>query len=177
LNQKQAAAKIHVERLQKRNEIIARIERLKIKIPIAKYNTAQAENRRLKQERNEAQARKAELQARDEPLKIRADNYKARLQGRERQCEKASESLNRTLAEIKKCENKSVEYEDEAAERDRDILRIKKKVSKRRAELEDLERDIVKLEKTAKKYEQNLERMGEDPTTEIQVRVVFRNIN
>ena len=173
LNQKQAAAKVHVDRLQKRNEIIARIEKLKVRIPIAKYTAAQAETRRLKDIRNDAKVESDRLKERDKPLQDRATAYEKRKQGRLRLFEKASESLKKTLAEIKACENKSVTFEEEALDREREIRRIRKEGGKRKAALEEIAKEIRKLEHAAKKAQENLERLGPDDTAQVQVHLVL----
>ena len=172
MNQKQATAQVTVDRLHKRNEIIARIEKLKLRIPIAKYATAQAEHRRLKEVRNEAKAEADRLQERDKPLKEQANAYEARKLGRLRLYEKANESLAETMKKIKACEDKSGQFEDEAMARENEIRRIKKQVGKRKAKLEELKDEIKKLEHTEKQARQKLERLGPDDSAEVEVCVV-----
>jgi chromosome segregation ATPase len=173
LHQKQAAAKITVDRLQKRNEIIARIERLKIRIPIAKYTAAQAEHRRLKEARNELKARVAVLQNQNGPLKVRSDNYEARRTGWIREYERANEALAKSLVEAKKCEEQGNQLEDEMQERENEIMRIKKRGNKRQSKLAEMRKDITKLEHAAKKAEEQLQRLGPDTTGQVQVHFHF----
>lgn len=169
MNQKQAAAKVTVDRLHKRNEIIARIEKLKIRIPIAKYIAAQTEHRRLREERAEARERENELKERDAPLKERVQNYKARQEARDRQCEKASESLAKTMAKVKECEDKSVKHEEEALAREGEVMRINKMVGKRKKDLQAKEEEIAKLKNTLRHNQRNFERLGPDESDEINV--------
>ena len=169
MNQKQATAKVTVDRLHKRNEIIARIEKLKLRIPIAKYATAQAEHRRLKEIRNAAKAEADRLQERDKPLKEQASAYEARKLGRLRLYEKANASLAETMKKIKVCEDASGKFEDEAVERENEIMRIKKLAGKRKAKLEEFKNEIKKLEHTEKQARQKLERLGPDDSAEIEV--------
>ena len=169
MNQKQATAQVTVDRLHKRNEIIARIEKLKLRIPIAKYATAQAEHRRLKEVRNAFKAEADRLQERDKPLKEQANAYEARKLGRLRLYEKATESLAETMKKVKACEDKSGQFEDEATARDHEIRRINKQVGKRKAKLEELKSEIKKLEHTEKQARQKLERLGPDDSAEVEV--------
>jgi chromosome segregation ATPase len=173
LNQKQAVAQVTVDRLHKRNEIIARIEKLKLRIPIAKYSAAQAEHRRLKEVRNAAKAEADRLQERDKPLKDQANAYEARKLGRLRLYEKATESLAETIKKAKACEEKSVQFEEEASARETEVRRINKLVGKRKAKLEEMKSDIRKLEHTEKQARQKLERLGPDDSAEIEVWVFF----
>jgi len=174
LNQKQAAAKVTVDRLHKRNEIIARIEKLKLRIPIARYTAAQVEHRRLKEVRNAAKAEEDRLKERDKPLQERSAAYGARHQGRLRLYEKANSSLTKTMEKIKACEEKSVEFEEEAVMRDGDIRKIKKQAGKRKADLDEIRADLVKLEKTAGAAQEKLGRLDPDASEKADVHVLFK---
>jgi uncharacterized coiled-coil DUF342 family protein len=169
LNQKQATAQVTVDRIHKRNEIIARIEKLKLRIPIAKYAAAQAEHVRLKEVRNALKAEADRLQERDKPLKEQATAYEARKLGRLRLYEKANESLAETMKKVKACDDKNGQFEEEATARETEIRRIIKQVGKRKAKLEDLKSEIRKLEHTEKQARQKLERLGADDRDEIEV--------
>jgi chromosome segregation ATPase len=174
LNQKQAAAKVTVDRLHKRNEIIARIEKLKIRIPIARYTAAQAEHRRLKEVRNAAKAEEERLKERDQPLRDRAEAYNSRKHGKLRLYEKAKTSLTNTMDKIKAREEKSVNFEDEALAMENEYMRVKKQAGKKKATLEEMQTNITKLERGAKQAQQKLERLGPDDTVKVEVRVLFK---
>ena len=126
LNQRQNAAKGQVERLHKRNELIARIDTLKIRIPIAKYAAARQTHIDMRNKRNEVKQRTQELQDTHLPLKKQTDNYVNRKDFAKRDVERKKKAADDHVKKIKSCENKIKEYDDVASGINGEIQRIKK---------------------------------------------------
>ena len=146
LNQRQNAAKGQVERLHKRNELIARIDTLKIRIPIAKYATAKKAHDETKQKRNEAAQRAQGLRETHLPLKQQTDNYENRTNAVKRDVERKKNAVDAHVKKIKSCENKTKGFDDVATNIRGDIQRIKKAKHLRKSRLDALRKEIPKLE-------------------------------
>jgi len=81
--------------------------------------------------------------------------------------------MNRTLAEIKTCDDKAVQFEEEGLAREVEMQRIAKQAKKKRERVGEIEKEIIKLERSLQKAKENLDRLGPDNTEEIQVTLDF----
>jgi chromosome segregation ATPase len=146
LNQKQNAARVQVERLQRRNEIIARIESLKVRIPIAKYTAAKQVHTQLKLQRREVHKKVEELKGALDPLKKRTDQYDLRKDQFKRQQETSAKTLDRLKKKIKEYEDNTSAFDVTSNDLRRQKLAIKKASQDQKKTLERLREDVRKLE-------------------------------
>lgn len=151
LKQKQNAAKAQVERFHKRNELIAKIDTLKLRIPIAKYEAARQEHLKLKEERSAARKKAQELQQRNLPLKDRTDGYEARMKEAKRKVEKSQKEIDTSVKEIKKCEEKIKTLDNVANDLRVEVTSIRKNKNARERKLDSMRKEIPKLENAAEK--------------------------
>jgi chromosome segregation ATPase len=169
LNQKQAAARVQVERLQRRNEIISRIEGLKVRIPIAKYRFAKRAHTELKAKRKELQKDTAELMEKIAPLKDRTDNYETRLKQMQRQQELATKALDRIRKTIKQHEDKSSSFDERAGQLRRDKTAIRKASQDRRLKLQKHEEEVEKAQNTLNNCQRKYNDRDENMEKELKV--------
>jgi chromosome segregation ATPase len=169
LNQRQNAAKPQVERLHRQNQIIARIDVLKLRIPIARYTAARIEHTNLKNERDQARAKVQELQQQNLPLKQRIEQYEARMKGLNRPVESTRKELTRLFPRIKDCEEKSTKMEELAGECRSKIGDIRKAASGRGKKIQALKSEAAKLENSRQKCQENVNKLPPHLREELRV--------
>ena len=174
MNQRQAAAKVQVERLQRRNEIINRIENLRIQIPFAKYIAVRRDTRNLKEQRAEAKKRHDELREQSLPLKYRVESYESRTKGFKQLEEKAQKEQRNLIVKVKACEEKNPEFESNASKLRNEASQVRKRVNERKRRILQMRDEVQKLEHTAAKKQEILDTV--DPTEEEHLSVCIPSI-
>jgi chromosome segregation ATPase len=169
LNQKQNVARVQVERLQRRNEIISKIEGLKVRIPIAKYRAAKHAHSQLKARKKELIDEVAGLLEKVAPLKDRTDNYEARLKQLQRQQEIATKALDNIKKKIKQYEDKASSFDDKAKELRRSKTAIKKASQERRQKLQKYQEEVEKAQNTLEHCQRKYDGRDENKLGELKV--------
>lgn len=169
LNQRQKAAQAQVERIHRRNELIAKVDLLKIRIPIAKYATARREYRTVRARRNEAKQRTQTLQETHLPLKQRTDGYEAREKAAKRDVERKKKAFDDHIKKIKKMEDKTTEFDKAAAELRVTVSEIKKKRNLWKNKINSIKADIPKLERSLTMCQKNVDAVSPNLKDELDV--------
>lgn len=170
LNQRQNAARGQVERLHKRNELIARIDTLKIRIPIAKYAAARHTHTDMRNKRNELRQRTQELQDTHLPLKKQTDDYVSRKDFAKRDVERKKKAADDHVKKIKSCENKIKEYDDVATSINGEIQRIRKAKQQKKLRLDALRKEIPKLENSVIQCQKKIDDLEPNWKEDLEVR-------
>ena len=160
MNQRQNTARGQVERLHKRNELVARIDTLKIRIPIAKYAAARHTHIEIRNKRNEVKQRAQELQDTHLPLKQQTDNYIHRKDFAKRDVERKKKAVDDRIKKIKSCENKTTEFDDVANNINGEIQRIRKAKQQKKLRLDALRKEIPKLENSVVQCQKKVDELS-----------------
>jgi chromosome segregation ATPase len=169
LNQRQNTARGQVERLHKRNELVARIDTLKIRIPIAKYAAARQTHMEIRNKRNEVRQRAQELQDTHLPLKQQTDNYKHRKDFAKRDVERKKKAVDDRIKKIKSCENKTKEFDDVANNINGEIQRIRKAKQQKKLRLDALRKEIPKLENAVVQCQKKVDELSPNWKEDLEV--------
>lgn len=165
LNQRQSALKLQVDRLHRRNEIITRIETLKLRIPIAKYLTAKSLYATIKERKKETKIRANQLKAESEPIRQRTDSYESRAKEIKRRQEEHQKSYERLKQKIRGHEGTVGRFEQIENDLRTEIRGIRKKAAERVGKLRALHQEIEKLEGTVRKCQERVDEIDPDKET------------
>jgi structural maintenance of chromosomes protein 5 len=169
LQQRQNAARPQIERIRRRNEIIAKIDTLKIKIPVAKYSVARQERINLKQQTQEALERAKKLEKANAPMMKRKEGYAARKNTIAAAAKGAQASLAALKKNIKQCDQKSQTFEEKASNLRLDLKQIKKAALSRKSKLDAMRAEVAKLERAVERTEEKWREIDEDELEQLNV--------
>jgi len=164
LQQRQNAARPQVERIHKRNEIIANIDNIRIKIPLAKYSAARHEHMELKRQKQKIMEEVKKLEQVNAPMKKRKEGYEARKKATGDIAKRLETDLGTLLKKIKKCEGEFEEFDKKGSDFRTDIRSIQKAASNRTKVIQNLKVEIAKLERTVEHDEKKYREIAPDPS-------------
>jgi len=173
LKQRQAAARPQIERIHKRNEIIAKIDTLKIKIPLARYTKARTDVIKLKEMVQAALNKAGLLERANAPMKKKQDDYETRKNAAKRVVERLTKDLDAILKKVRQCEEKAPKFEERAAELRTDVSRIRKAVNDRKTKIDAMRNEVTKLQRTVEKTKEKLDEVESDPNEAQELAVTF----
>jgi len=170
LNQRQNAARVEVERVERRKEVANRIDDLKIRIPIAKYIAARRDVTNIKRQRETAKAEVNRLQTENLPMKARADAYQARFnQAKSNHETLEKHDYQRLLEKIRvQCE-RTPDFDDKANEFQTEIQNIKKARTTRNKTIESMKAEIGKLERSVQKAQSVVDNISPEAVEQMNV--------